>query len=72
MATTADIDKAVAALASARLALAQATADRSQKLTLRDLAASNLTAATTAMQQARDTMTSAKTNLLAVLAQPET
>lgn len=72
MATTADIDAAVAALAAARVAYAQTQADRAQKLTLRDLAALNLTQATQAMQAARDTMQAAKTNLLALLGQPET
>lgn len=72
MATTADVDAAVATLASARVALAKAVADRAQKVTLRDTAAANLVAATIAMQSARDTMTAAKTNLLNVLAQTET
>lgn len=72
MATTQEIDAAVALLASTRVAFAQAQAERAKCVTLRDIAAANLTAATSTQQQTRDAMQAARTSLLTLLAQPET
>lgn len=72
MATTQEIDAAVALVTSTRVTYAAAQTARAKAVTVRDLAAADLVSATGRLQTTRDAMNAAKTNLLALLAQTET
>jgi hypothetical protein len=72
MATTAEIDIALAALRSARVALAQAADKRARAVLTRDSAATALTLATSTVQSARDLVATRKAAVQALLSTTET
>jgi len=72
MATTAEIDTALDALRSARVALAQAADFRARAVLRRDTAAAALVSATMQVQTARDLVIANKAALQALLSTAET
>lgn len=72
MATTAEVDAALALLRSARMNFAQVADQRNRAVLARDAATAAVLEANGQFTAARDAVTAAKTALQALLATPET